>query len=160
MRKIEKDGLLLCELQAKTFEESADFTAESSGIFIRRFMNSKVTLLLDSGDILQMNLQAKDIIDRIKEEYGNSKYGSVKYTKNELYWMGYIYRYYAYTYEMSSVQVYKVVKPKELRDLFLSYHTMDPAQAIERILEAKNLVIDEEAELQRQFEIFKRIRDQ
>lgn len=160
MRKIEKDGLLLCELQAKTFEESADFTAESSGIFIRRFMNSKVTLLLDSGDILQMNLQAKDIIDRIKEEYGNSKYGSVKYTKNELYWMGYIYRYYAYTYEMSSVQVYKVVKPKELRDLFLPYHTMDPAQAIERILEAKNLVIDEEAELQRQFEIFKRIRDQ
>lgn len=159
MRKIEKDGLLLCELQAKTFEESADFTAESSGIFIRRFMNSKVTLLLDSGDILQMNLQAKDIIDRIKEEYGNSKYGSVKYTKNELYWMGYIYRYYAYTYEMSSVQVYKVVKPKELRDLFLPYHTMDPAQAIERILEAKNLVIDEEAELQRQFEIFKRIRE-
>lgn len=160
MRKIEKDGLLLCELQAKTFEESADYTAESSGIFIRRFMNSKVSLLLDSGDILQMNLQAKDIIDRIKEEYGNSKYGSVKYTKNELYWMGYIYRYYAYTYEMSSVQVYKVVKPKELRDLFLPYHTMDPAQAIERILEAKNLVIDEEAELQRQFEIFKRIRDQ
>jgi hypothetical protein len=52
---------------------------------------------------------------------------------------------------MSSVQVYKVVKPKELRGLFLPYHTMDPAQAIERILEAKNLIFDENAELQRQF---------
>lgn len=117
MKKIDKDGLLLCELQARAFEESADCTDISSEIFIRRFMN-------------------------------------------ELYWIGYIYRYYSYTYEMSSVQVYKVVKPKELRGLFLPYHTMDPAQAIERILEAKNLIFDEKAELQRQFEIFKRIREQ
>ena len=160
MKKIDKDGLLLCELQAKAFEESADCTDISSEIFIRRFMNSKVACLMDSGDFLQMNLQAKDVIERIEEEYGYSQYGSVKYTKDELYWIGYIYRYYSYTYEMSSVQVYKVVKPKELRGLFLPYHTMDPAQAIERILEAKNLIFDERAELQRQFEIFKRIREQ
>ena len=51
-------------------------------------------------------------------------------------------------------------KPKELRGLFLPYHTMDPAQAIERILEAKGLVFEEEAELQRQFEIYKRIWEQ
>lgn len=31
-----------------------------------------------------------------------------------------------------------MVKPKELRGLFLPYHTMDPAQAIERILETKD----------------------
>lgn len=37
---------------------------------------------------------------------------------------------------------------------------MDPAQAIERILEAKNLIFDEKAEFQRQFKIFKRIREQ
>lgn len=160
LKKIDKDGLLLCELQAKTFEESVDSTEVSSEIFIRRFMNSKVASLMDNGDFLQMNIQAKDVIERIEEEYGHSTYGSVKYTKNELFWIGYIYRYYAYTYELSSVQVYKVVKPKELRGLFLPYHTMDPAQAIERILEAKNLIFDEEAELQRQFEIFKRIREQ
>lgn len=160
MRKIDRDGLLICELQARTFETSADFATVSSEIFIRRFMNSKVAILMDTGDILQLNIQANDVIDRIEEEYGNSKYGSIKYTKNELFWIGYIYRYYSYTYELSSVQVYKIIKPKELRGLFLPYHTMDPAQAIERILESKNLVFDEEAELQRQFEIFKRIREQ
>lgn len=160
MRKIDRDGLLICELQAKSFEMSADFATVSSEIFIRRFMNSKVAILMDTGDILQLNIHAKDVIDRIEEEYGNSKYGSIKYTKNELFWIGYIYRYYSYTYELSSVQVYKIIKPKELRGLFLPYHTMDPAQAIERILEAKNLLFDEEAELQRQFEIFKRIREQ
>lgn len=35
---------------------------------------------------------------------------------------------------------------------------MDPAQAIERILEAKNMIVDEEEELKSQYEIFKRIR--
>ena len=35
---------------------------------------------------------------------------------------------------------------------------MDSAQAIERILEAKEMIVDEEAELKRQYEIFKRIR--
>ena len=47
---------------------------------------------------------------------------------------------------------------KELRELFLPYHTLDPSQAIERILEAKGLLLDEEAELQRQYEIFRKIR--
>ena len=54
--------------------------------------------------------------------------------------------------------VYKIVKPKELRDLFLPYHTMDPAQAIDRILEAKGLANIDDYEEKRQFEIFKRIR--
>jgi hypothetical protein len=108
---------------------------------------------------LQTNLQANDLFERIEEEYGKTDYGSVKYTENELYWIGYIYRYYSYTYERSSVQVYKTIKPKELRSLFLPYHTMDPAQAIDRIIEAKGLPSDNIGEEQRQFQIFKRIRN-
>jgi hypothetical protein len=157
---MDRDGLLLCELQARAFEESAECTDVSSEIFIRRFMNSKTALLMDHKDILQMNMQSRDIIERIEEEYGYSNYGSVIYTKNELYWIGYIYRYYAYAYQLSSLQVYKTIKPKELRGLFLPYHTMDPAQAIERIREAKHLITDEEGELQRQFQIYKRVRGQ
>lgn len=158
MRKISKDGLLLCKLQAEAFENSIDKMDTSSEIFIRRFMKSEIAKRLDNESVLESNIQANDILELINEEYGISNYGSVKYTRNEIYWIGYIYRYFASTYEMSSTQVYKIVKPKELRGLFLPYHTMDPAQAIERVLEAKNMIVDEEAELKRQFEIFKRIR--
>ena len=158
MRKISKDGLLLCKLQAEAFENSIDKMDTSSEIFIRRFMKSEVAKMLDNESVLESNIQANDILELINEEYGISNYGSVKYSRNEIYWIGYIYRYFAFTYEMSSTQVYKIVKPKELRGLFLPYHTMDPAQAIERILEAKNMIVDEEAELKRQYEIFKRIR--
>ena len=42
MRKIDKDGLLLCELQATAFENSVDKMESSSEIFIRRFMKSKI----------------------------------------------------------------------------------------------------------------------
>ena len=158
MRKISKDGLLLCKLQAEAFENSIDKMDTSSDIFIRRFMKSEIAKRLDNESVLESNIQANDILELINEEYGISNYGSVKYTRNEIYWIGYIYRYFASTYEMSSAQVYKIVKPKELRGLFLPYHTMDPAQAIERILEAKEMIVDEEAELKRQYEIFRRIR--
>lgn len=158
MKKMDKDGLLLCDIQAKAFELSVTAQDTSSEVFIRRFMNSEVAKQLDNKAVLQQNTQAADLLSLIDEEYGKSDYGSVKYTPNELYWIGYLYRYFAYTYEKTSVQVYKIVKPKELRGLFLPYHTMDPAQAIDRILEAKGFAIDSESEEKRQYEIYKRIR--
>ncbi len=158
MKKINKDGFLLCELQAKTFEKTVEMTSSSSEIFIRRFMNSNVAKAMDNESILQTNICEKDILIMIEEEYGFSKYGSVKYTHDEMYWIGYLYRYFCFTYELTSVQVYRIVKPKELRGLFLAYHTMDTGQAIERILEAKGLLTDEENELKRQYEIFKKVR--
>lgn len=158
IKKINRDGLILCELQAKAFENSIDKMESSSEIFIRRFMKSKIAKRLDNQSILDSNIQANDILTLVDEEYGATDYGSVKYTHNEMYWIGYIYRYFSFTYDLSSSQVYKIIKPKELRGLFLPYHTMDSSQAIERILEAKGMFIDEETELQRQYEIFKRIR--
>lgn len=158
MKKMDKDGLLLCDLQAEAFEISIDLCDTSSDIFVRRFMNSNAAKNIDNGGILETNLQSKDIIEDVNEEYGKSNYGSIKYTHNEMYWIGFIYRYFSYTYLLSSTQVYKIIKPKELRDLFLPYHTLSPEQAIERILEAKHLLLDEKEELQRQYQIFKRIR--
>ena len=160
MKKIGRDGLLLCELQATAFENSIDKMDSSSEIFIRRFMKSNIAKRMDDESILESNLQANDILQLVDEEYGVSHYGTVKYTHNEMYWIGYLYRYFAFTYELSSVQVYKIVKPKELRGLFLPYHTMDPAQAVERILEAKGMILNDDRELERQYEIFKKIRSQ
>ncbi len=158
MKKIDRDGSILCDLQARTFELSLTEQNTSSPIFIRRFMHSRIAKDLDSGAILQTNIQPKDILDMIDEEYGRSSYGSEKYSPAELHWIGYMYRYYAYTFERSSNQVYKTIKPRELRGLFLPYHTMDPAQALDRILEAGGITTDNAAEEIRQYEILKRVR--
>ena len=157
MKKMDSDGILLCELQGSTFELSLEKVETSSPIFIRRFMNSEVVKLLDNGSILQTNLQPQDIIEYIEDEYQELKYGKDKYTNNEMYWIGYLYRYFSYTYELSSYRVYKMVKPKELRNLYLPYHTLSVEQAIERILEAKNIQLEVD-DIHKQLEIYKKIR--
>lgn len=157
MRKIDADGLLLCKLQAEAFELSITKVETSSPVFIRRFMHSEVARLMDNHGALDIILLPREMLILVEKEYGPSSYGSEKYTQDEMYWIGYIYRYFSYTYEKSTLQVYRIVKPNELRGLYLSYHTMDPSMAIERILEAKGLLYDEEAELRRQYEIYCRV---
>ena len=143
MRTIDNNGLVLCDLQSDLFEKSICLDC-SSEIFIRRFMNSKVAKQFDSTQVLDDTLTINNIFEELVNEYGDTSYGSVKYSKSELFWIGHIYRYFSYTYDISSKQVYKIVKPKELRSLFLAYHTFDTKQAIERILESKNIVLDKD----------------
>ena len=113
---------------------------------------------MDNGGILSSNMQPSDLLELVEEQYGPSEYGSKKYTHNEMFWIGYVYRYYSYTNEKTSASIYREIKPKELRDLYLPYHTLDPSQAIERILEAKGTKADSENDLMRQYEIYRKIR--
>ena len=73
-----------------------------------------------------------------------------------MHWIGYIYRYWAYTYEKSSKQLFKYIKPEKLRDLYFPYHSLDPAQAIERILESDGM--DNSNQIARGVEILRRVR--
>ena len=61
MRKISKDGVILCTLQAETFEKSVETMDTSSEIFIRRFMKSEIAKRFDNESILESNIQANDI---------------------------------------------------------------------------------------------------
>ena len=141
MKTMDNNGLILCDIQSELFENSLTLDC-STEIFIRRFMNSKIVKQFDSCQLLDDTLTIIDIYEQLDAEYGKTSYGSVKYSKDELYWIGHLYRYFCYTYEISSKQAYKIIKPKELRSLFLAYHTFDTKQAIERILEAKSIVLD------------------
>ena len=56
MKRMNKDGVLLCELQATAFEKSIDKMESSSEIFIRRFMRSRIAKRLDDGSVLESNI--------------------------------------------------------------------------------------------------------
>ena len=88
VKKIDNDGLLLCEIQAETFEKSIDKMNSSSEIFIRRFMKSRIAVRMDNKSILDGNIQSNDILQLVDEEYGQTDYGSVKYSHDEMYWIG------------------------------------------------------------------------
>ena len=158
MRKIDHDGLLLCKIQGAIFEDSLKKTNTSSEIFIRRFMLSDIAKQFDSKAYLDGTLTKDEVFELIEEEYGESNYGENKYNSEVLYWIGYLYRYFSYTYELTSKQVYRYVKPKELNGLYLAYHTLSCAQAIERILEAKNISFDIDEQNKRLLQIIKETR--
>lgn len=158
MKKIDHDGLLLCKIQGAIFENSLKKTNTSSEIFIRRFMFSDIAKEFDSKAYLNGSITKDEVFELIDDEYGESSYGKNKYSEQVLHWIGYLYRYFSYTYELTSKQVYRYVKPKELNGLYLAYHTLDCAQAIERILEAKNISFDIEEQNKRLLQIIKETR--
>ncbi len=135
MKKIDEEGLKLCALQAEVFANSLTKMQCSSPIFIRRFMNSRVASRMDQKGFLLEACDMACILNEVDAQYGPTAYGTEQYSREELYWLGYLYRYWAYTYEKRSKQVYHQMKAKELRKLFYPLHSLDPAQAIERILE-------------------------
>ena len=157
MKKFDDVALRLCKIQAEIFEKSLTKLNCSSLIFIRRFMYSQLACRMDSDGFIFEACDVNDAIDEINGEFGDSNYGIVKYSESELYWIGYIYRYWAYTYQMSSKQVYRIVKPKELQKLYFPYHSLDPAQAIERILEAKGMKDQDEDMISKGVQVMRRI---
>lgn len=157
MREMDNYGLKLCKFQAEVFQKSIDEMDCSSGIFVRRFMLSDLAKRIDKGGFLFDAIDVIDALHEINVQYGPSDYGTVKYGKEELYWIGYIYRYWSYITEKNSKQIYKVAKPEELNKLYFPYHSLDPEQAIERIQESKGIV--EKDDIKRGVEILRKVRE-
>lgn len=156
MKKMDSYGLELCRFQAELFENSRDNAECSSKIFIRRFMHSDLVVRMDKEGLLFEALDVTDALHEIEAQFGPSNYGSEKFNREELYWAGYIYRYWAYIAEKKSKQIYKMIKPEELRKLYFPYHSLDPEQAIERIKEAKGFTYEDD--IKRGVEILRRVR--
>ena len=144
MKIINENQRKLCDIQGKIFEESKDFSDSSSPVFVKHFMYSEIAKSLDKGDYF---IESDDIDKRVNELLINEKkYGKKKYSYDELYWIGYIYRYMQIVLEISSNKLIKLVKPDYLRKMYYIYHTLDPLKAIDKICEDNNISLENEIE--------------
>ncbi|MCI1245716.1 MAG: antitoxin [Bacilli bacterium] len=139
MREFDKRGLDLAAYQAEIFKQSLIDTESSSPIFIRRFMKSKFVQKLDEGETYLLSLDTNEAFASLDKQYGKSVYGKIKYSINEIHWIGYIYRYICYTRECPSRLIYKLIKPAELRNVYFAYHTQSEEWVIASLLEANHL---------------------
>ena len=137
MMPLEYHELCLCRLQAKIFELSVKDTNYSSPVFIRRFMMSKYVKVFDEFDYLFMSCNLEDTFDELDEEYGKSTYGKIKYSQDEMYWIGYIYRVISIKFNLTSKQIFKLFKASEIIDYYPIYHTYDIVDAASRMIEEK-----------------------
>lgn len=142
MRKMDSDGLMMCDIQGIIFEKSLKKVNLASPLFVKKYMNSNDARSMDR--CIFLDLCRYD--DQILEDLNNEKpYGRTFYDKETLYWMGYIYRYWSYVYEISSKRLYRLFPASSLAKLYYAYHTFDPLYAIERIVEVHNLKMNEDS---------------
>lgn len=146
MRKFDELGLQLAKSQANLFENSLLKYKGSSAIFIRNYMYSEEVEKIDR----YLEFNSTNIINNLNNK--NLSIGKNRYSPEILYWIGYIYRYWTYVYEMSSKRIYKIANADEMKKLFKVYHTMDPKTAINRILEEKG--INEDNSFDKQYELY------
>jgi hypothetical protein len=142
MRKEDRDCHIICRYQAKLFEQSVTRLDMSSPVFVRRFMYSEIVEDFDCLAFLDGSLSLEGVFEYLEDEYGPSDYGSVKYHKDVMYWIGYLYRYFSYCYEITSKRAYKLLPLKYVAESYEAYHTLDIKNAIERLLESKNISFD------------------
>ena len=124
-------------------------------------MRSKEASRADEKGEFDPGVTEDSIVNDVDAAYGGRPYGSETYPPEVLYWMGYVYRYWVLATGMSSRRAHATCGAREMRDLYLAYHALDPAQCVERILEAKGIATDapSDADLeQRALTILRRMR--
>ena len=131
MKEFDHNGLILAEYQGKLFEKSAELDCSSS-IFIRRFLHSELLNDLDNSKSISFDIN--EGIKSILEQFGDSSYGKEKYSKAALFWIGYMYRYIAYTREQETSYIMKLFNHKQMNNVYYSYHTQDPEWCIKSLL--------------------------
>ena len=138
MREFDHTGLLLAEYQGKLFEKSTDLSC-SSAVFFRRFLYSDYLKKMDMNDTASLALDVNEGIDSIQKQFGDTDYGKTKYSKNAMFWIGYMYRYLSYTREVSTRFVMKLFPHKQLNDVYYAFHTQDPEWCVNSLLEMNDL---------------------
>lgn len=139
MKEFDRKGLDLAVFQSEIFQKSLTVYNLSSPVFIRRFMKSALARQLDETDIAFLPLTEKWAFDSLNEQYLNKTYGKIKYSADEMYWIGHIYRYICYTRDESSVFIYGIIKPEELRKVYYAYHTQNEEWVIASLLKSQGL---------------------
>lgn len=127
--------LKLCDIQGRLFElfAEADYGAKS---LVIAFMKGDLAKYLDSTyNHMQWAGEEyilEELIDTSKDKL---KLKHDTFSKDALYWMGYVYRYwYYYTNEESKI-IYKQASFETMMINYFMFHTMDVEMAIDDLKE-------------------------
>lgn len=127
--------LKLCDIQGRLFELSADSNYGSVN-FVKTFMTSEVAKALDSTYNRMQWAGEEYLLEELVAISGEkiTNDGEV-YSKDVLYWMGYLYRYWHYYTNEDSTKIYKQAPVGTMKRNYLMFHTMAPELAIEDLKE-------------------------
>lgn len=130
---MDKIELKLCDIQGRLFENSAKAGYESES-FIQSFMKSDIAANLDSEYNRMQWMGEEYLLEELEHEVNLEK-GSRVYTKEVLYWIGYLYRYWHYYTGEDSKKIIRTAPAQTMHRNYRMFHTMDPVMAVEDLKE-------------------------
>ena len=130
--------LKMCDIQGRLFELSGA-NGYDSVTFIKAFMTSEVAKGLDSKFNRMQWAGEEYLLEEVAAAAGDTLIteGEV-FSKDILYWIGYIYRYWHYYNGEDSAKIYKQAPVETMKRNYMIFHTMDPVLAIEDLKEIYN----------------------
>ena len=102
-------------------------------MFIRRFMTSEYVIMFSDGSYFVSAICEEEIFDYLNQKYKTPD-KAFRYSKDEMYWIGYIYAAISMLYNLRPKLVYKLFPAKKIREYYFIYHTFD-IEAAERMIE-------------------------
>lgn len=127
--------LKLCDIQGRLFESFADCQYDSESL-VKSFMTSDLAKDLDS-EYNRMQWAGEEYL--LEELLATCKEKlTVKVedvSKEALFWMGYIYRYWHFYTGEESSKIYKQAPFDTMNTNYLMFHTLDSEMAIENLKE-------------------------
>ena len=134
MKEFDHEGLLLAEYQGKLFEKSTELKC-STPVFPRRFLHSDFLKKMDKNDVTSLTLDVNEGILNIENQFGESDYGKIRFSKSAMFWIGYMYRYLSYTRGATTKFLMNLFPYTQLNDVYFSFHTQDPEWCTQNLLE-------------------------
>lgn len=127
--------LKMCDIQGRLFELSADKEYGSAN-FVKMFMTSEVAKALDSTYNRMQWAGEEYLLEEIATVAREKleKTGEV-YSKDILYWIGYLYRFWHYYTNEDSAKIYKQAPVGTMKRNYMMFHTMAPELAVENLKE-------------------------
>ena len=125
--------LQLCDIQGRLFELSGT-QGYDSATFIKAFMTGEVAKYLDSK-YNRMQWAGEEYLLAEVADTGKLKKSGAMYDKEVLYWTGYLYRFWHFTTDENSKDIYRQAPAETMRRNWLSFHTFAPELAIEDLKE-------------------------
>ena len=134
----------LCDIQGRLFELALKGGYDCLA-FIEAFMNSRAAIALDDVyDRLQWAGE-EYILEELDDEVNGLKKAGLTYSREVMYWAGYVYRYWHYRTNECSREIYKIADARMMDECWMGFHTLDVEMAIDdlkEIYEARKLIKD------------------
>ena len=126
--------LQLCDIQGRLFELDLKENLEYPD-FAEKFMNSETARFLDYPyDRLQWAGE-EYILENLMEEAVLKQCRGENYSQEQVYWMGYVYRYWHFYTGETSREIYTQADAVQMAECYLGFHTLDVSLAIEDLKE-------------------------